>query len=219
MRNINENMDLERILSNIPLCSKAELIKELQPGDILLTKLYDIDDSFFGRLKTQIYSMLSVFQKSPYVSSKMYLGNGKVGGYGAVPGAGAGAGILQFPVSPFLDAQRRVLLIRPKDFTDEQREKAVKYIKQRIGLSYDSSALLKSAWHKWVRENPKLAEKMEDKEDLLEIYRDPLICSTILYLALIYSGNKSRLKSHPLDAWPVDFIESPDMEKIYRYEK
>lgn len=207
--------EVKGILSNVPYVSKSQLINQLEEGDILITRPYDTSTNNFSP-KVFFSNMISWFQKSTFSSSKMYIGDGYVAGYGAVPGIPVN-GIVKFPVSTFIDTQQRVLLIRPKNYTQGQRDRAVLYMKQRLGLPYDKSMILKSAWNRFIKKNPKILE-ISDVEELEKI-RTPLICSSVLFLALIYSGNNAKVSNNVLEVWPVDFVVSEDMEKICMYEK
>ena len=197
----------------VPNLSKHDFISKLIPGDIILGKTAETDPGITG-LGDFKSMMLREFQKSPVNSSKMYVGNGNIVGFGVIPGASGSEGVRQIKISLYMDAQRRVVCVRPKNYTKDQRMRAVAYTKRRMGLGYDNSMILKSAWHRFTKKHINM--DIDPDSPILYDIKTPLICSAMIAFAIIYSGNKTRFGPNPFEVWPVDILMSPDVEIPFR---
>ena len=111
-------------------------------------------------------------------------------------------------------------------------------MKDRDGLSYNFKQLVTSGFHR-IKDtvlNHAATEKsiisgrridIQNKQDLssyvkqvksyLKNYNEPLICSTVIYLALKSVGSKMMLAYDPFEVWPRDFLLSDQTKKICKF--
>ena len=206
----------------VPEVAKQQFIDKLIPSDIILSKTTETDPSWSGVSLLNLKNMLMRdVQGSPLNSCKLYMGKGEVAGYGVIPGSKGSSGIMKnnlyHTLNNFMDSQRRILVVRPKEFTKEQRLKAISFIKNRIGLGYDSSILLKSAWHRFIHKHNLV--DIDPNDPILNDLKTPLICSSLIAFSIIASGNSTRFGSNPYEIWPVDLLMSDQVDLICRFNR
>lgn len=220
---VNIAPDIRRVIDNTPTISINEIIQTAEPCDMISTYLRK---DFFKDKPRGAYvggRTLGLAQGGLFISSKFVFdgkGNNKrLIGYSANLGEDSGqGGIPKVEIGTmkhYLNASGGMILMRIRNLTPEQKVRILKYMKARVGLDYNSSALLTSAWNRF-KGRFRLGKMEMSKKEAME-YKEPLICSTIMQLALISSGSKVKFSDNPLNVWPRDFIVSPYVQKIGKF--
>lgn len=210
---------VKKILNDTLTVTKKTFVESALPGDIIVafTANKTLKDHFVGALYSKL---MATFQGSPYTTSKMVLDDGTVGGYGIkLRESYLDNNVEKASLVSAVSARSELMLIRVKA-TDKQKQKAVNFIKSKMGLSYSDSDLFKSVWNRLT--NRKLIhffkDKTLDKKQISDI-QTPLFCSTILALAYYSAGFKENFNDmHLYDTWPKDFILSENTEKICKVD-
>ncbi len=209
---------IKKHLKNTPKVSKKEFLGAVQPGDIMVTftPKRKIQKSAYVKLKAK---MMTLFQASPYTSSKLVYDKKTVAGYDADPTAGVNylqKANLQNFVNRWI---QEAMLLRPVGATPDQVRAVKQYFNKRVGLPYNSDQVMKSAWKRFYKKMLPFLRK-EQKVTPKELGKavEPLFCSNIIAVAYRASGYRNRFGKVLLDTWPRDFIISPNTEKICRIE-
>lgn len=210
---------IKSILEKVPIVKKQEFLEKSQPGDIIasFTEKRLLNKYLAVKISANV---MAATQGSPYTTSKIVLDNEMIAGYGVTPrDTMGGAKIGQMLISKYIRWRKESCLIRvntPKT----TKEKAVKFVKNRMGLSYNTSGIYKSIWNRLTARKllPFFKNKTLEPEEIRAI-QAPLFCSTIVSVAYLASGFKEKFNNkHPYDVWPRDFILSANTEKICRIE-
>ena len=149
-----------------------------------------------------------MYKEIVFSSSKIYIGNGKVAGYGI--NFKEGPSILSvISVTEFLSNYQGVIVLRHKNRTEEKMTVAIEYVldKMNKGIKYSSKDCLVSLFkHMFAKTGKKLSK------NLISQYSGNLFCSNIINLAYIHAGINTGIKNvDDAYVWPVDFLKS---EKI-----
>lgn len=210
---------IKSILKKIPLVKKSEFLEKAQVGDIvisftekrLLTKYLAVKISA---------NIMAATQGSPYTSSKIVLDNKIIAGYGVTPrDTLGGAKLGQMLFKKYIRWRTESCLIRVKT-SDTIRKKAAKFVKDRMGLTYDTSAIYKSIWNRLTKRKLFSFFKSKSLEpEEVKAIQTPLFCSTIISVAYLAGGFTEKFNNkHPYDVWPRDFMLSTNTKKICRIE-
>jgi len=210
---------VKKILNDTLTVTKKTFIESTQPGDIIVafTANKTLKDHFIGAMYSKL---MATFQGSPYTTSKMVLDDETVGGYGIrLRESYLDNNVEKLSLASAVSARSELMLIRVKA-SDTQKQKAVNFLKSKMGLSYSDSDLFKSVWNRLT--NRKLIhffkDKPLDKKQIADI-QTPLFCSTIIAAAYYVAGFKEQFNdSHLYDTWPKDFILSDNTEKICKVD-
>lgn len=208
------------ILDDTPRVSLSEFVNNSQPGDVITSFLKS--DSFSSSYRLILSRALGLSQGSKFTSLKMVDVNHTIIGYG-VESTDVKLDIIpkvdKTDMIPFLKNCGGAILIRPVNELDpKQISRALKYMRDRIGLDYDTYGLLKSTWDRFLdrRILPFNTDRLTKKD--IDNYKQPLFCSTIINFAFLSAGVKLKLAKNNLDVWPRDFILSPDTWKVCYYK-
>jgi len=206
---------IRKVLKETPLVTKKEFLDQIQPCDILVTFTPKKTlQSSFVQIKARFMSM---FQGSPYTSSKLALNNKIIAGYDVDPTVG---NYLQtYSLHNFINRWiQEAMLIRVPNTTDSQKAKIKSYFQKRMGLDYNTDQVMKSVWKRFYRKIlPFFKDRTPDPKLLAQI-REPLFCSNIIAVAYKAAGYKRPFGKNIYDIWPRDFITAPFTEKICRIE-
>lgn len=209
---------IKKHLRNTPIVSKKEFLEATQPGDIMVTftPKRKIKKSAFTKLKA---SMMTLFQASPYTSSKLVYDKRTIAGYDADPTAGVNylqKGNLQNFVNRWI---QEAMLLRPIGSTPAQVTSVQQYFKKRIGLPYNTDQVMKSAWKRFYKKLlPFLRKDTKITKKELGLAVEPLFCSNIIAISYRAAGYRKSFGKVIFDTWPRDFILSKNTEKICRIE-
>jgi hypothetical protein len=209
---------VKRYLRETPKVSKKEFLEATQPGDIMVTftPKRAIKKSLYTSFKAK---MMTLFQASPYTSSKLVYDKNSVAGYDADPTVGKNylqKGNLQNFVNRWI---QEAMLIRPVGTTPEQIRKVQAYFKKRFGLPYNSDQVMLSAWKRFYKKVlPFLRQDDSPPPEKLQEMVEPLFCSNIIAVAYRAAGYNNKFGKVLFDTWPRDFILSPHTQKICRIE-
>ena len=210
---------VKKILAVTPQVIKKDFLENAEPGDIIVS--FTAKKTLKHASAKMTAKLMATIQGSPYTSCKMVLNNGMVGGYGVViRETVTGSVIGKVPLKQAIRARAEMCLIRVPDATKKQRQGAVKYIMDRMGMGYANLDLYKTVWNRLT--NRKVLPFLNDKEtdpEQIESIKEPLFCSSLISVAYYATGYKKKFNNkHPYDAWPRDFLVSNDTEKICRIE-
>lgn len=214
--------DVKLILDGVPTVSDISDFKyNLEVGDIIISNLdiSKLSNSYFSKkFVTLNNKLLRFFQKQPYSSCKMYVGDNLVCGYG-VSGHGF-VGLTDF--DNWSEKINKACLVRVNTATKLHRKLATKTLLKTKGLTYKNSLLLTSL----VRRNIKTIDlihdndvemSLDEKQEAAEQLTKPTICSVILAAAYISQGVHLKFGNLKLnEIWPVDFVMSPQTDKIVK---
>jgi len=209
---------IKKHLRNTPVVTKKDFLEATEPGDIMVTftPKRKISKSAFTKLKA---SMMTLFQASPYTSSKLVYDKRTIAGYDADPTAGVNylqKGILKNFVNRWI---QEAMLLRPVGRTPEQVRSVQQYFKKRIGLPYNSEQVMKSAWNRFYKKLlPFLRKDSKITKKELGQAVEPLFCSNIIAVSYRAAGYRKPFGKVIFDTWPRDFILSKNTEKICRIE-
>lgn len=209
---------VKRYLKETPKVSKRELLDTVEPGDILVTftPKRKILKSTFTNFKAKL---MTLFQASPYTSSKLVYTKKIIAGYDAAPITGLN--ILQSSnIDNFVNRWiQEAMLIRPIGKTDAQVKGVQSYFKRRFGLAYNKDQVMRSAWKRFYKKIfPFLRKETKLTPKQLGELTEPLFCSNIIAVAYRAAGYRKPFGKVIYDTWPRDFIVSPNTEKICRIE-
>lgn len=209
---------IKKYLRSTPKVTKKEFLNTVKPGDIMVTftPKRKIQKSGFTKFKAK---MMTLFQASPYTSSKFVYDRKTIAGYDADPTAGVNY-LQKGSLSNFVNRWiQEAMLLRPIGTTPEQIRAAQQYFKRRIGLPYNHDQVMKSAWKRFYKKLlPFLRKDYSPPPKKLGEMVEPLFCSNIIAVAYKSAGYQKRFGKVILDTWPRDFILSPNTEKICRIE-
>ena len=200
------------------IVNEDEFINKLQPGDIILSKVIKKENMNFIVGKLTLY-ITQLVQRASITSSKTYMGDGIISGYGVDPYIPYS--VKEYKIDDWIKYQKRALILRP-NINQQKMLKTIKFIHKKINLDYDNSILFKSVWNRFLN---KTHIDNEDIHDLtskeLDELRIPLICSSLIHLSFLYAGNpiKYFYKVHPLEVWPRDFLYTHTLEPIVKFER
>ena len=206
---------IRRALKDTPVVTKKEFLDEVRPCDILVTFTPKKTlQSTFVQVKAKFMSM---FQASPFTSSKLALNRNIIAGYGVDPTTD---NYLQtYSLHNFINRWiQEAMLIRVPDVTADQKKKIQQYLRSRMGLTYNSDQVLKSAWKRFYKKILPAFRGKDPDPKLLRQLRDPLFCSNIIAVAYKAAGYRKSFGKSIYDIWPRDFITAPFTEKVCRIE-
>lgn len=196
----------------------SELIEMSEPGDILVTRINMLKVDGLPKL-TKIGGLLagnilSKAQGIPFISSKVVADNNRVIGFSA---SGTGSKIDMVSFNKFLTYQKNVMLCKYPKITDEQRQKVVKYMKDKRDLDYDTSKLITTWWQRLVKGEKLPGQRKMDKrinEKDAWVWKDALFCSSVIAMAYRAAGIRADFNRTPLEVWPKDFVASKDLDQV-----
>ena len=212
------------ILKDVPDVDKREFVSKLQVGDLITSQLYGpyISSSIRKKIGLSLFSALvHNIQRSPYTSLKMYIGNGKIAGSGAIPGDRS---VKINKINTWIQVQERACALRPIDIPKQQINSAVKNLISSVGTNYNSNKLITSfvnrtknkISHFLRMKKYELNEK--DQEEAAELLSTPNICSVFVAASCIKAGYKLNLNVSSVgEIWPIDFVISPSTEKVMKF--
>lgn len=209
---------VKKHLTNTPKVTKKEFLQAVEPGDIMVTftPKRKIQKSGFTQFKAK---MMTLFQASPYTSSKLVYDKKTIAGYDADPTQGRNflqKGNLENFINRWI---QEAMLLRPIGRTPEQVRAVQSYFDKRVGLPYNKDQVMKSAWKRFYKKVlPFLRTDDSPPPKKLQEIVEPLFCSNIIAVAYKSAGYRKRFGKVILDTWPRDFIISPYTEKICRIE-
>jgi len=229
MENLNEfvvlRSDVRHIIENIPYTTKKKLLDMIQPLDILVVGTPRIPGlNRFEKVTGSISSTIQkIIQGSEYNSCKIVsLDKQYIYAYGLDPLFGLQheeKRFSKYPLKDYIRIMRNGCLVRVPNLEYDQKLKMQRYLNSKLGLSYNTSEVVKIGWNKLIKYLPFLKidiEAPENKEELIKM-KDGLICSTIISMAFIYGAN-IKLTENPMEVWPNDFISSSETQKIARID-
>jgi len=202
-------------LKGTPIVTKKEFLEQIRPCDILVTFTPKKSlQSTFIQVKAKF---MTLFQASPFTSSKLALNRKVIAGYDVDPTAD---NYLQtYSLHNFINRWiQEAMLIRVPDLTPGQKKKIQNYLRSRMGLSYNSDQVLKSAWKRFYKKILPIFKDKDPSPTLLTQLREPLFCSNIIAVAYKAAGYKRPFGKNIYDIWPRDFITAPFTEKVCRIE-
>jgi len=211
---------VKKIIKQTPLVTKNEFVNKMIPGDIVVA--FSAKKQFIKTKHAKFMAkLMATAQGTPYTSSKMVIDKNHVAGYGIqIIDKPEENKITVKSLKQFVSARPEMMLLRIPELTDAHIKKSISFIRKRIGLSYNSSALFKTAWNRLV--GRKLIPLMKDKPlkpDEVNAIQEPLFCSNLITLALISAGFTKRFNNkNTWDTWPRDFIISDLTRKICRVD-
>lgn len=211
---------VKKIIKDVPTVTHRDFETNMKPGDIVVA--FSSKKQFIKTKHAKFAAkLMATAQGSPYTSSKMVIDNNRVAGYGIkVVDKPEDNKITIMPFKQFLSGRQELMLLRIKDITPDQINKAIAFIKKRVGLSYADSDLLKTAWNRFVNRKifPFLKNRSLEPAEV-SLIQEPLFCSNMISLALVSAGYKGKFNGkNPWDVWPRDFILSDLTEKIVRVD-
>ncbi len=211
---------VKKIHNEIPKVTKKEFIEQIQPADIVVafTEKKLIEKYLTVKLSAKFMATL---QGSPYTTSKFILDKNTIAGYGVSPrDTMTGSKVGTMPIPKYMRWRAECALIRVKGLTESQRDKAVNYVRSRVGLSYGNSDLYKSVWDRFTKR--KLVSFFGDKKldvKSTNAIQQPLFCSTLVSTAFLAAGIKKQFNGkHHYDVWPVDFLMADITEKVCKFD-
>ena len=117
----------------------------------------------------------------------------------------------------FASRYQRLILVKPKDISEQQRSLFINFLRKRVGLPYNTILLHQSLWSRIVSTIKNKEDK--DYKEVLEDLKQAFFCSNLISMGLFKSGWKGDFnKVTLLNVWPVDFLVSNDFEKIGQYK-
>ena len=205
-------------MNSTPSVKSTELIKRAESGDIIVGYLIS---KYFSLPRLIISRTLGLAQGGLWTTAKIVTEKGTIVGYGAQPGKYQQGSFGKYKTGEgsFLSYARvsaGMILIRVPGLNEIQKRKIVNYMRSHIGLPYDKSMLLKTAWDRLV--NRKIFANYKDiSEEDVDQLKIPLICSNIIAFAYKKAGVDINFSKNPMDVWPKDFIIHPDTIKVAKF--
>lgn len=207
------------IIENTPLVSRRKFYESYKPGDILVSYATRKGIELRGELVPKIISMI---QRQPYSTSKILFDNNKICGYATDFKEFKRKQVLVScnKFDYYLSFMTRGMLVRIPEMDEQKLQKIKEYMNKRIGLQYSNKSVLQNFVYRILHINfPgfKLKTYEEVDEEILN-KMEPLICSTVISLALLSAGINIKFSTSPYSVWPKDFILSDSTEKICRID-
>lgn len=230
---VNISPSIIRVTETTPTVDEADFISKAQLGDIVVSytrrEVHPNIVTYFGT------RAMGLFQGGLFTSIKVISSNNNIIGYGVKFGESS---LNEVSLSDWIKYQAGALLLRVPSLSEKQKQQMVQFMKDRDGLSYNFKQLVTSGFHR-IKDtvlNHAATEKsiisgqridIQNKQDLssyvkevksyLKNYNEPLICSTVIYLALKSVGSKMMLAYDPFEVWPRDFLLSDQTKKICKF--
>jgi len=213
---------VKKIINDVPVVHKQEFIDNMRKGDIIVA--FTAKKQILRVNKKSllfISKIMASFQGSPYTSSKLVIDDKHVAGYGIkIIDKPEENKIYKLTYDEFVNDREEMMLIRLKDASKNQIDKACNFVRERVGLDYQSSDLLKTMWNRFTGRKlfPFLKDKTLQPEEISMI-QEPLFCSNMISLAYRAAGYNNLFNNkNPWDVWPRDFIVDDRTEKIVRVD-
>lgn len=205
------------IIRQTPKTTKKDFIARSQPGDIIVA--FSSKKQFALAKKAKIVGkLMATFQGIPYTTSKLVMNNNYVGGYGlrVIPNPNLNK-VEKIKIEDAFKGRTEALLIR-LNVTNAQKQRAISFLEQKMGLDYASSDLLKTAWLRLVRKTGILKGKDIDPK-IVGLLQKPLFCSNLISIAYKTAGYQKLFnKALTWETWPRDFILDENTEKICKVD-
>lgn len=230
---VNISPAIIQVTESVPSVDEDTFITNAQPGDIVASytrkEIHPNLLSYFGS------RTMGLFQGGLFTSLKMISTDNKIIGYGVHFGD---AGIQEKPIKDWIEYQGGAILMRIPSLTNKQKNNMVEFLRNRDGLSYNFSQLIGSVFKRIkdntlntivgeksllngqpinINDDRSLSKYIKQVKMYLKNYNDPLICSTVIYLALKSVGSKIILAYDPFEVWPRDFLISKQTTKICKF--
>jgi len=130
----------------------------------------------------------------------------------------------EYPIKKYLLKAQSAILLRPKDISEMQKQKALDYLRKRLNEKYDYAGLIKSAFSRIFESAKKLVnnEKKEATDitnKFIKKFKAPMFCSNIIAMAYKYAKYDIGISKDIFIIWPCDFLDSDKFEKICIYKK
>lgn len=194
------------IIDATPAVTKQELLSAMEPGDLLLVNTPEA--KIVGFAHGAAGQVTKAAMGIPYSSIKMVASDGRLVGYGLRKALPAQVGLDVASAGSYARSAREMLLLRPKA-GKAQKIAAVGWMMSRVGLPFDVAAMRLSAFRRLGRPVPVERSRMVELQ--------PMFCSNMIAYAYLSTG--VRLVPDVENAWPTDFLESGQCEKVCKYTK
>lgn len=208
---VNVSPTIRYVLKHIPKVSEREFLENIKKGDVITAQLNKENFTSTARFLTS--RTMGLAQGGVFTTIKMATGDNTVIGYGTEVGTKLDKNrtrLRERPIKRWIKHYDNAVLIRIPELTDEQKETAVKYMRSKKGLKYDTKQLTSSAFKRInlrsLEDNPHQDPNLEDP--------GPQFCSTIIAYAFKKSGINLHFINDIDNIWPRDFLLSPHTIKI-----
>jgi hypothetical protein len=192
--------------------TKADFEKNLQKADVILVYPKLASVSLFRKFT---YFGNAGIQGISFSSSKLYMGDGIINGFGLNFKEGVNF-LKNISVKQFLNNYKGIIVLRYKKITEEKADKVVEYIngKMEEGVEYSHKDTTISFFkHIFKKDDDKKLSKTFVKQ-----FKGDLFCSNIINMAYIYAGLDTGIKDvNGLYVWPVDFLWSTKFKPVFKY--
>lgn len=209
------NDRLTSLLAGSPVVNGAEMYRRSQPCDIILT----ITPDYFlhNPVRRACNKILRLVLASPYTSSKIYLGNDVLAGFG-LNVKRAKSVIRTVGYRKYLSLLKNACLLRVPGLTGAQQSRILRFVAQKLGSTFDLKLAVQSFWRRAAYQfkgNLEKAGSRSQREAQAEI---PFhTCSTIISAAFFRAG--IDFLPDPALVWPIDFIFSPQTTIVCRLQR
>ena len=197
----------ETVSSVMPMLTYEELVKQCQPGDILLVGL---NRKGIGKI---LGIGVHLATRSNIDSSKLIMTKNQMGGYfnGSIKIWDRKEAFDKMIKRAYL-----MILIRP-NATNQQKLKAENYMRDREGLGKGKADI-----YAFLDRNAPNKLKMDRtlmNSQSVEEFSGEMVCSTSIAMGYRSAGFYLFPGSDPLTVWPVDFLYSPNCQTIGKMVK
>ena len=210
------NGRMASLLAASQVVSRAEMYRRSQPCDILLTITpdYFLHDPF-RKVCNKIFRLVLA---TPYTSSKIYLGNDVLAGFG-LNAAGGKSAIRGVSYRKYLSLLKNACLLRVPGLTGSQQSSILRFVGQRFGAKFDLKLIIKSFWRRVACKLKGDVEKAGSRSPCgLKKVEIPFhTCSTIISAAFFQAG--IDFQPDPALVWPIDFFLSPRTTIVCRLQR
>jgi hypothetical protein len=208
---MNISPTIKAIHDSAETVGPKEFIRLSQPGDILISS---IAGKLLPTLPRIFNRSLALAQGGMYTSSKVVGYDNDVVGYGANLKSTI---MSKNKLDIWLNNMRAVLLLRKQpQISEKQKFLYMKYMYDRIGTKYGGTKeLLNSLIMRNIDDTQSEKQRKIIVNNLDNNY--PLICSAIIYFAMLYANIKVNFDKDIYSIWPKDFITSPQFKPICKY--
>jgi hypothetical protein len=211
---------MSSIVRKTPTVSPAEFFEKSEPCDILVvfTPRRFIKQGGIREWLKMVTS--TTLMGSPYSSTKIIESKKTVWGYG-VKGDLDNVEVLgsleKDEYWKYVKDLSEAILIRVPNLTELQKKSILSFIKERHGLSYSTSDLLKTIWNRLTLGIfGRFFKKLGRSE--INAFQAPLFCSTIVSMAFAAAGVKMQFSRSPQQVLPKDFVLHPDTIKVCKID-
>lgn len=192
-------------LSATPVVSRGEMFRLSQPCDIILT--ITPDNFLTSWVRRAGNHLLRLILTTPFTSSKLYLGNDRLAGFG-LNGKGQKSVIRTVSYRKYLGLAQSACLLRVPGLNGSHQERISNFVHERLGSAYDLRLVVRSFFQRaaWVCWHKRRTLSLERRR----LFRTDVpyhTCSTLISAAFFQAGILFR--PDPTLVWPIDFFLSP----------